>query len=390
MHLYVLDTHCQPTLVGVSGELYVSRVGMIVGGPYWSSEYHPVEAPKDSNGQHGTAGYRTGQRARRRADQNLELLIPEDQQITHAGHHIERELVAASLMAYGLVREAFVDTQTDNQGQTQLVAYIVLRNREALPTIDELQQPLKTRLPLAMVPSQVIVLDELPLTSAGDIDQLALLHVSPRHTFARAANRDAWTPTEATLVSICKEIFGNDYIDINDNLFDLGCDSLLATRLLSHIRNLFHADLTLRSLFEAPIIRMLADRIDRTSPIEQGRSLPPLVAVPREYGMPLSFAQQRLWYLDRMDPGNPTYNIPGAVRIHGTLQIEALREAFSQLIGRHEDLANQIRLCERSAGTNYCPTWIIAATDSRSDRPLCGRARERSTPRVRGGAEHPF
>ncbi|WP_156744367.1 non-ribosomal peptide synthetase, partial [Mycobacterium sp. E740] len=195
--------------------------------------------------------------------------------------------------------------------------------------ISAVRQRLTDRLPEYMVPSQIVVLDEFPLTSSGKLDRKAL----PAPMFAATTFRAPQTETEEVLAGIYAEVLGLQRVGVDDSFFDLGGDSLLAMRVVAAVNTGLKAHLDVRALFEAPTVAQLALRIG-----VEGGGLDPLVAVPRPAEVPLSFAQNRLWFIDQLQGPSPIYNMAVALRLQGRLDADALRQAFADVVGRHESL----------------------------------------------------
>ncbi|NBC46059.1 amino acid adenylation domain-containing protein, partial [Corallococcus exiguus] len=325
---YVLDAHLQPVPVGVPGELFLASEGLAwgyLGQPALSAERfipHPFSSTP------GARLYRTGDVVRWRADGQLDYLQRLDFQVKVRGFRIELGEIEASLLAHASVREAVVLAREDVPGDKRLVAYVV---GEALD-VSVLRAHLKQHLPEYMVPAAFVPLEALPLNANGKVDRKALPvpDASPLADFV--APRDA---TEEKLAGVFVQVLRVERVGIHDDFFALGGHSLLATQLVSRIRATFDAELPLRSLFEAPTVAALAERL-RTA--TSGARLPPLTRVAHEGPPPLSFAQQRLWLLDQLQPGSAAYNIPAALRLKGQVDIESLRRAFEALVARHETL----------------------------------------------------
>jgi acyl carrier protein len=194
-----------------------------------------------------------------------------------------------------------------------------------------------------MIPSVFVYLDALPQTSHGKIDRRAL----PAPDAERPALAEAFLAprngVEEILASIWSEVLGGVRVGINDNFFELGGHSLLATQVMSRVREAFGIEIALRTLFEQPTVRELAETIEGMK-AEVGMPPPRIERAQREGDvMPLSFAQQRLWFIDQLEPGNPVYNTPRAVRLRGTLNIPALERALTTLVRRHEALRTTFR-----------------------------------------------
>jgi len=230
-----------------------------------------------------------------------------------------------------------VIVREDQPGDTRLVAYLVFRPGQTVEAND-LRMHLKQSLPDYMVPSAFVTLETLPLTPNGKIDRKAL----PKPDYARPAlageTPGAQTPVEEVMASIYAEVLKLDQVGTQDDFFELGGHSLLATQVVSRIRQAFQVELPLRALFEAPTVSGLAARVEILQRDEQGLQTPPLKPVPRNQPLPLSFAQQRLWFLDQLEPNNPLYNVPHIVRMQGELNVVAIEQALNEIVRRHESL----------------------------------------------------
>ncbi len=336
--LYILDEHLAPVPIGVAGQLYVGGNGV---GPGYLNL--PVLTATtfipDPFGTHKAGGrlYKTGDLARYLPDGQIEFLGRVDFQVKIRGFRIELDEIEAVLRGYPEVHHCVVLAREDRTGDKRLVAYIAptLTDTHALNTLRHYTQE---KLPEYMVPAAFIMLDALPLTPNGKVDRRALpapdLLERSSESFVAARN-----PLEEIVASLWIEVLGHGPISIHDNFFELGGHSLLATQVLSRLRSVLKVELPLRSLFEAPTVEMLAARISVQKQQEEGTLLrPPLVAVSRSEQMPLSFAQQRLWFLEQLEPGNSSYNMPIAIQMRGAVRIEWLAESLRQVMQRHESL----------------------------------------------------
>ncbi len=272
--------------------------------------------------------YRTGDLARWRADGLLEFLGRADAQVKIRGFRIEPGEVEAALSRCSGIAQAAVIARDDTGGDKRLVAYVV-----AAPGVSTdvaaLRAQLGQSLPDYMVPSAFVVLDRLPLTPNGKLDRRAL----PAPDLVPAVRLGPRTPQEEVLCGLFAEVLGLERIGIDDNFFELGGHSLLATRLISRIRAVLDFEVPIRALFEAPTVEMLVKRVD-----EGQAARPRLRPMTRPDQMPLSFAQRRLWFIDRFEGPSPTYNSPIAVRLCGALDRTALEAAIGDVVGRHESL----------------------------------------------------
>ncbi|RYZ39080.1 MAG: amino acid adenylation domain-containing protein, partial [Myxococcaceae bacterium] len=355
---YVLDTRGQPVPAGVPGELFIGGEGLArgyVGRPDLTAERF---GPDTFSGDPGARLYRTGDRARWLAGGTLEFLGRVDTQVKVRGYRIELAEVEAVLTEQPAVRAAVVMAREDVPGDTRLVAYVVLRgaspSEKSAEAMDpaELRAHLGRRLPPPMVPSRFVVLAALPLLPNGKVDRKALPapdantdereYVAPR------------TPTEELLSGFFSRLLGVERVGVHDSFFELGGHSLLATQLVSRVRSTFRVELALRELFEAPTVAELAVRVDQAQRRGPGLALPRRKAQARPRELPLSFAQQRLWFLDQLQPGSAFYNVPASVKLTGPLEPRALEWSFEELVRRHEALRTTFRA---EGGT---PVQVIA------------------------------
>ena len=207
---------------------------------------------------------------------------------------------------------------------------------EARPTANEMRGFLKDKLPEHMVPAVFVLLDAFPLTANGKIDRRALPTPDGRRPELDEAFVACRTPTEELLAEIWRQVLGVEQVGIYDNFFQLGGHSLLATQVVSRIREAFQVEMPLRRLFETPTIAGLAESIEGGH--GTGLQAPAIVSVPRDGELPLSFGQQRLWFIDQLEPGNSVYNFPAAVRLKGPLNLVALEQSLNEIVKRHEAL----------------------------------------------------
>jgi amino acid adenylation domain-containing protein/non-ribosomal peptide synthase protein (TIGR01720 family) len=337
--LYVLDEHLHLVPIGVPGELYIGGIGIARG--YLKRADLTAERfiPCPFGDQPGSRLYKTGDRVRLRPDGTLEFLGRLDEQVKIRGNRIELGEIAAQLEQYAGIRECVVSVHEDTAEDHRLVAYLVIDPTIREPVISEVRAYLQQRLPDYMIPSHIVVLEQLPLLPNGKIDRRSL--PTPEAQTARLRGDPSGrtrTPIEATILDIWEAVLDYEEIGVHDNFFDLGGHSLLATQLMARVQAVLGVDLPVRSLFEAPTISELARLVEQEVRGQQGHDAALLVAQPRPQDLPLSFAQQRLWFFDQLEPESAAYLIPGAVWMQGRLNISALEQSISALIQRHESL----------------------------------------------------
>jgi amino acid adenylation domain-containing protein len=336
LQLYILDTHHRLVPIGVAGELYVGGLGLARG--YWHQPALTAErfVPHPWSQEPGARLYRTGDLVRYHSDGDIEYLGRADQQVKVRGYRIELGEIETTLMRHPAVHEAVVLAREDIPGEKRLVAY-AMREPSKMLVASELRSYLQEKLPDYMIPAFFVLLEAFPLTPNGKLDRRAL----PAPAKDELEAHDwvaARAPVEEIVLAIYREILGVEQISIHDNFFDRGGHSLLAIQAISRIRAVTGVELTVRSLFETPSVAGLAKQIERNIRSGQARVMPPLVPVVRGQCLPLSFAQQRLWFLDQLEPGSTAYLLSSAQRLQGYLSVEALERSFQELVDRHESL----------------------------------------------------
>lgn len=326
VRIYLLDEEGMPVPVGVAGELYIGGAG--VGRGYLDSALTAGKyLPDPFSAEPGARIYRTGDWARWLPDGRIDLLGRKDEQVKIRGYRVELGEIEAVLAQHPSVLQCAVLARQAERREKRLIAYVVLTGQAAA---GELRTYLQDKLPEYMVPAQFVTLEKLPLNSSGKVDRQAL----PDVEFGTVtAGRSPRTPEEEILCQIFAEVLGLSQVSIDDSFFDLGGHSLMATRLASRVRSVMGVELPLRSIFESPTTAALAPHLRQA---ERSRTL--LLAQQRPQRLPMSYPQQRLWFLDRLEGKSTEYHIPEALRLRGKLDYESLKSAVGAIVQRHEVL----------------------------------------------------
>ncbi|WP_299539369.1 non-ribosomal peptide synthetase [uncultured Streptomyces sp.] len=329
--MFLVDRDGRPVPVGVPGEMWIGCPGLArgyLGKPELTAErFRTVTVD-------GTPRrvYRTGDLAKWHPDGHLEFVGRADNQVKLRGYRIEPGEIEAALLAHPSVTGATVLLREDVPGDPRLVAYVV-----AQPPVEAggLRAHLRRDLPDYMVPAAFVPLDRIPLTPNGKTDRRALPAPASDRPELGAAYTAPRTETERTVAAVWSQVLGIDTIGADDDFFALGGHSLLATRVVSRLRRRLGVDIPVRTLFSAPTPALLAAAVADLDHAGVSR----IPAVERDGSpLPLSFAQQRLWFLDQLEPGRAEYLLPFAFRVHGAVDLDALNNAFTALVDRHEIL----------------------------------------------------
>ncbi len=337
MQLYVLDRHLEPVPVGFTGELYIGGAGVAVGylqRPELTAQRFIADpfCPGE-----GARLYRSGDLVRRMQDGDIEYFSRMDHQVKLRGFRIELGEIEAVLGEQPQVKEAVALVREDVPGAPQLVAYVVPRpGQSTLP--GELRRALASRLPEYMLPTAFVELEAFPLNHSGKLDRRAL--PAPALAKADAQQEAPRSPLEAELAALWAELLRMERVGVEDSFFELGGHSLLATQLISRVRAQLGVEVPLRALFEGPTVAALARHVEqaRASVAARSEERPRIGRIAWQGAPALSFAQQRLWFLDQLSPQSASYHICGALRLQGPLQPEVLRRALEEVVRRHEAL----------------------------------------------------
>lgn len=333
--VYLLDSHLQPVPIGLFGELYIGGAGLARGYLNQSGLTAAQFLPNPFSKTPGSRLYKTGDMARYLPDGCIDMHGRLDDQVKIGGVRIELQEIQAMLNQYPAVQESFVTVlNKTNDHHEHLVGYVVPKpDHSIVPS--ELYHFLAEKLPRYMIPSAFVPLTALPIMPNGKVDRhtLPLPEWSSQQSSNFVAPR---TPTEELLAGIWNDLLGVKQVGIHDNFFELGGHSLLATQIVSRIIKTFQVKLPLHQIFKSPTV------IDLAPVIQNGRrELQPLPAIKRadrSQPIPLSFAQHRMYFLNQLEPDNPFYNIPVAIRLVGSLKLTVLEDALNTIIQRHETL----------------------------------------------------
>ena len=334
--VYIVDKDMVPVPVGVPGTLYVGGVGVArgyLGRPDLTAERF---APDPFCASGGERLYHTGDLACWQADGTIEFLGRMDHQVKVRGFRIELGEIEAVLERHGAVAQAIVLAREDRPGDKRLVAYVVPTRGGSADGISELRSFVSDKLPGYMVPSVFVELETLPLTTNGKVDRRAL--PAPDQCGGEQGYATPRTPIEEMVAGIWMEVLGAPRVGVHDNFFELGGHSLLATQVVSRIRRLWALELPLKSVFEEGTVAGLARVIEKLGREKQGTGLPSIQPVSAGQPHPLSFAQERLWFLEQLEPGNSAYHMTARVRLSGALDVGVLARSFSEVVRRHESL----------------------------------------------------
>jgi amino acid adenylation domain-containing protein len=334
---YILDSHQRLLPAGMPGELYVGGLG--VGQGYLNRDELTRQRFIADPYRPGERLYRSGDLAKRLDSGEMIYLGRIDNQVQLRGFRVELGEIEAQLARLPGVREAAVTAREDQPGDQRLVAYLV---GDEVPDTPELRAALARELPDYMVPAAYVMLARLPLTSNGKLDRDAL-PAPEGDAYAQRAYEEPQGPVETALAQIWAELLQVERVGRQDHFFELGGHSLLALQMTARLQQRLGLDVALSDLFAQPVLQHFA----RVAGHKHGEALPAIVAAPRSQALPLSFAQQRLWFIAQMDQAaSAAYHMAGGLRLHGPLDVDALQASLDRIVQRHEALRTRFELVD--------------------------------------------
>jgi amino acid adenylation domain-containing protein len=334
--IYGVDKGFAPVPAGVPGELLIGADGLARGylrRPALTAE----KFVPNPFGPPGSRLYRTGDLVRREDGGAILFLSRVDHQVKLRGFRVELGEIEAALLRHPEVESTVVIVREDAPGDKALIAYVVPKSGSL--DVRELKPFLKQSLPDYMVPSSLIPLEALPLTPNGKIDRAALPEPDLRGVGEGYVG--SRKPLEEVLAVIWSQVLGLETLGVHDDFFDLGGNSLLVTRLIARLHETFHVEIPVRRMFEAPTIAAIAQDLEDSLRAGGGQTVPDLLPVPRVGELPLSFSQQRLWFLDQLLPEGNVYNISSSIWLQGVLKVGTLRRSLNEIVRRHEVLRSR-------------------------------------------------
>lgn len=343
VHTYVLNDDLQLVPPGVTGELYIT--GNCLSRGYFKNADLTAQRfiPEPFTNIPGQRMYSTGDKVRLGEDGNLEYLERIDDQVKLRGFRIELGEIDFLLTQFEEIKQSITIFNKDSKNSSRIVSYCIVNEGYDISS-KYISGKIAEKLPDYMVPSLIIILDKFPLLPNGKVDKNELKKLN-YEDFREAEIESPTTETEKKVAKIFSDVLELDYeISIKDNFFDLGGHSLLATKCISRIRDSFRIDLPLKTIFNNPDIAGLSNIIDQFLPQESSYQRFEIQKISHDHLLPLSFAQQRLWFLSELEPNNNVYNIPSAVRIKGAFKLNLFQKSVDRLVERHEILRTSFQL----------------------------------------------
>jgi amino acid adenylation domain-containing protein len=335
--VYVLDQELNPTPIGVMGEIYIGGDGVARGYINHPELTADRFVPHPFSQEPGARLYRTGDRGRFLPGGEIECAGRVDHQVKLRGNRVELGEIETALATHEAVNEVVVILREDQPGDQRLVAYFIpVRNVQPQP--GELREYLSNKLPEYMLPAAIVPLKSFPLTRNGKVDRFKLPAPDEIETQQSKTFVGPRTPVEEIVADIWAKLFRVKQVSRHDNFFELGGHSLLATQVIARVRKLFSVEVAVRALFESPTVAALAQQIEQEIKAGPEKRVAPIERVNREAPIPVSFAQQRLWFLHELTPESTAYQLHLSLRINGPLDIDVLERVFTEIVRRHEIL----------------------------------------------------
>ncbi len=384
--VYLVDAHQNPVPVGVLGEILIGGDGLARG--YLNQPELTAEKfiPSPFSSDADARLYRTGDLARYLLDGRIEFAGRVDHQVKIRGYRIELGEIETALAKQETIRECVVMAREDVAGDKRLVAYVVPESG-AITTPGAMLEWLKQRLPEYMVPSAFVILERLPLSPNGKVDRKAL----PTPDYDNSPGiREMGNPVEELIANIWAEVLKSKQVTQSANFFDLGGHSLLAAKVVARIRQTLNVELPLSAIFESPTVAGLASRVDTLLREGNVSSEPAMVPMNSSSPVPLSFAQQRLWFLDQLEPNSASYNVPMALRLTGMIDTEAMEAALIAMVARHESLRTTLQLQEGDPVQVVATDLALPLTKSELSHLPMDQAEAEARRLVKEEAQRPF
>ncbi|MCR8844948.1 amino acid adenylation domain-containing protein [Paenibacillus sp. SC116] len=335
--VYVLDEHLHPVETGVQGDLYIAGIGVSRG--YINDPERTEKAFMNDPFIPGERMYKTFDRGYFREDGSIKFLGRSDLTVKVRGIRVEIGEIEARILKYEKIKEAVVLLREDVPGIKRLVAYVVVHDQKEVQK-NELRTYLAAHLPLYMVPQTILFIDQMPLNQNDKVDRKAL---PAPDSYSRDLETDYVQPRssmEAHLCGIFADVLGLECTGVFDDFFELGGDSITATQVMTRLRSTVDSKLALKVLFELKNVANIASYFEERGYLIKDQDIENKIIkqISRDQDLPLSYAQERLWFIQQMEVDSPAYNEPIAYRIQGNLHVEVLEKALREIVKRHESL----------------------------------------------------
>ncbi|HKX31463.1 MAG TPA: condensation domain-containing protein, partial [Blastocatellia bacterium] len=341
---YLLDRHLEPVPAGVMGEIWIGGAGLARG--YAEHPERTAESfrPNPFAQNPGERMFRAQDLGRSLPDGKMQILGHLEHQFKTRFGPINPTLIESALMEDSGIDQAVLLSSNGSGAEVRWTAYLGSHGPSA-PSADAWRRDLRERLPAHLIPQHVVTMACLPLTADGRIDRTATA-IKAEGLATETGIAEPGSPYEEMLRGIWANLFGVNEVGRDENFFELGGHSLLATQMISRAREAFQLEIPLQYVFETPTIEGLGRKIEQLIRTGRGRHSPPLVGVPRTGRLPLSFAQQRLWFIEQLEPGKAAYNCHIGLRLKGQVDLAALERSISEIVRRHEVLRTRIEVVE--------------------------------------------